>query len=765
MAAWNARPAYSTAPLGPSLDRGAALHSLTTYGLVAAAAAGASKFGLPLLLWLQVPHAASIGVALSLTAALCVLGGLNTFSRWRDSSARAKTQAGLAPRQRELMGLPPTPPAKPKPPPPDAAPAAARAATLLATPIAPAQRLPPLAPSAASVGGDAAPRLAGGGGATPGSAGRSSLGPSPGSRRSPWSTAPAVATPEQLRHYVDAFAASSTPPGADAHGDGFGAASPLSPLPAGALAYGDQGDQGLAGGSPALPTGRDAPSYRPSLLARKAAAAGAGAGGGGEGLQPSADADAGRIMRDMLQMQVPELLVWIERFREWASSQLLSPLSALMDSAHEEPNALMARLVQGGAPPQLPCIADLLDLPSADGDGAAHAGGGGGGGGGGWAAGLGGAAAGLAGAVASAGAGALAAVGGGGGGGAGAVGAGGGSASAVEDARCTALHLLDTLRRSQLPYGYDPQPLLAALHRYSELLLLLSGRRPGELLPPAPASYIGARIRALAGGTCMRAFAWNGGGEHEGRPWSPELPSDSGLVFYLFAAYLDAPGWQFPLAGAGPDGSRGAPLYLGTLRSRPPASYSALLALLLAGQLVTLCERDGVFKALLMWLQCHAVGRHGLVGGRSQGAPLPRAMGAGGSKLHPAEEQRLGKKCRTLSTAWSKCHKANPDDARACANLETALVQVGARARRRGRPAAGAGAGAVRRRGEARRTHAHARAQCYAAELCKPQSEAHQRCYMSLMNTGYYQMRRDCEETVDAMKACLKRVKLYPFER
>jgi hypothetical protein len=38
-------------------------------------------------------------------------------------------------------------------------------------------------------------------------------------------------------------------------------------------------------------------------LARKAAAA-AGAAAGGEGLQPSADAEAGRIMRDILQMQV-----------------------------------------------------------------------------------------------------------------------------------------------------------------------------------------------------------------------------------------------------------------------------------------------------------------------------------------------------------------------------------------------------------------------------------------------------------------------------
>lgn len=46
-------------------------------------------------------------------------------------------------------------------------------------------------------------------------------------------------------------------------------------------------------------------------------------------------------------VQVPELLVWIERFREWLASQLLVPLSDLMVTAHIEPNTLMAKLVPG----------------------------------------------------------------------------------------------------------------------------------------------------------------------------------------------------------------------------------------------------------------------------------------------------------------------------------------------------------------------------------------------------------------------------------
>jgi hypothetical protein len=47
-----------------------------------------------------------------------------------------------------------------------------------------------------------------------------------------------------------------------------------------------------------------------------------------------------------------------------------------------------------------------------------------------------------------------------------------------------------------------------ALHRYSELLLLLSGRRPSELLPPTPPSYIVNRVWQLAQSTCVKDFNW-----------------------------------------------------------------------------------------------------------------------------------------------------------------------------------------------------------------------------------------------------------------
>lgn len=44
-----------------------------------------------------------------------------------------------------------------------------------------------------------------------------------------------------------------------------------------------------------------------------------------------------------------------------------------------------------------------------------------------------------------------------------------------------------------------------------------------------------------AEGTCMKEFTWNGGGTWQGRAWTPDLPTDAALLFYLFAAFLEAP--------------------------------------------------------------------------------------------------------------------------------------------------------------------------------------------------------------------------------
>ncbi len=44
----------------------------------------------------------------------------------------------------------------------------------------------------------------------------------------------------------------------------------------------------------------------------------------------------------------------------------------------------------------------------------------------------------------------------------------------------------------------------------------------------------------------MQAFTWNSGGSYNGKSWSPEAPTDSALVLFLFAAFLAAPHWDFP---------------------------------------------------------------------------------------------------------------------------------------------------------------------------------------------------------------------------
>lgn len=79
------------------------------------------------------------------------------------------------------------------------------------------------------------------------------------------------------------------------------------------------------------------------------------------------------------------------------------------------------------------------------------------------------------------------------------------------------------------------------------MLALLRGRLPPDLLPPSPPGYLATRLDALARGPCVEAFQWHGGGSWQGRPWSPDLPNDSALLLYLFAAFLATQGWETPL--------------------------------------------------------------------------------------------------------------------------------------------------------------------------------------------------------------------------
>lgn len=91
-----------------------------------------------------------------------------------------------------------------------------------------------------------------------------------------------------------------------------------------------------------------------------------------------------------------------------------------------------------------------------------------------------------------------------------------------------------------------PQPVLPEVPRCSQGCLF-TWKLLYTCFNPAPAQ--------LAKGTCMAAFTWNGGGGHQGQWTVGELPTDSALVLYLFAAFLDAPGWQFGAQVAGSSGA------------------------------------------------------------------------------------------------------------------------------------------------------------------------------------------------------------------
>jgi hypothetical protein len=103
-------------------------------------------------------------------------------------------------------------------------------------------------------------------------------------------------------------------------------------------------------------------------------------------------------------------------------------------------------------------------------------------------------------------------------------------------------------------------------------------------------------------------------------------------------------------------------------------------------------------------------------------------MGAGGSKpqVSPEEYDRIQRKCKPLLVAYQRCQKANPGDPKACSNLDTSLVT------------------------------------CYAKQLVTDAAQEHERCFMSLMNTGGYKGKHNCDAYVEAMRKGLKQHKLYP---
>ena len=84
---------------------------------------------------------------------------------------------------------------------------------------------------------------------------------------------------------------------------------------------------------------------------------------------------------------------------------------------------------------------------------------------------------------------------------------------------------------------------MQAVNTYQRLHAFLNGDQPHYMMPTVPRGYMVKRLGELARGPCLGDFTWNGGGEWAGRPWTPDLPTDSALVLYTFCAYLQVRLW------------------------------------------------------------------------------------------------------------------------------------------------------------------------------------------------------------------------------
>ncbi|KAG2487595.1 hypothetical protein HYH03_013874 [Edaphochlamys debaryana] len=406
-----------------------------------------------------------------------------------------------------------------------------------------------------------------------------------------------VASPEQLSYYLDSLGG---PGGAAGAAGGFGtagvAASPqpgdglmgaggaygfATASPGGAYGVGGDADQGGAG---VLPVGANAPLYRMTWMPKKAAAV---AAADTPTLSPSSPEEVEDFVVTVLAAQQDWLELWTERLREWLAGRVLQPLVAAVAGAHEPVNALLQQFSQA---PRLPPLPDIL------GD-ARPAGGG-----------------------------------------------GGDVDGVLRSLQASLAQAVAT--QPHAPTTPKAKELLAAVNRYADLLALVRGKRPSDILPPSNAAYVWARLQQLAAGSCLKDFTWNGGSAYAGRPWSADqLPTDSALLLYAFAAFLDAPGWQFTAPPNCQSEGASQPLYLGTLASGAPRASAACSAILTyrpertgrdmdallglqlqtasplfcylaAGRLLVLAnyQYEAVFHAILFFLQYHKVRYGGAIG-------------------------------------------------------------------------------------------------------------------------------------------------------
>lgn len=161
--------------------------------------------------------------------------------------------------------------------------------------------------------------------------------------------------------------------------------------------------------------------------------------------------------------------------------------------------------------------------------------------------------------------------------------------------RATLVQALDS-STPRLPLQPSPQqhaliPLLQecinAIIEHQRLLSLIKGEWVKGLLPHSSvrADYTVQRIRDLAEGTCVKNYEYLGSGEVNGKvnkKWTPELPTDSHLLLYLFCAFLEHPKWMLHVDPTASDGTQSSknPLFLGVLPSKErfPEKYIAAVS-------------------------------------------------------------------------------------------------------------------------------------------------------------------------------------------
>ena len=135
----------------------------------------------------------------------------------------------------------------------------------------------------------------------------------------------------------------------------------------------------------------------------------------------------------------------------------------------------------------------------------------------------------------------------------------------------------DYLRHYTNSPNQELMTCLNSIHAYQQLKLLLVGKYPSGFLQSPQNGYILKRLSDLSKGTCLMDFEWNKGGDFNRRSWSTELPTDSALLLYLFAAYIIAPNWNFTDEDPNRLEGSGGVLYVAQVPPRSVSDYFAVL--------------------------------------------------------------------------------------------------------------------------------------------------------------------------------------------